>query len=115
MDSFYKTFKNVNVSSLISELKSFMLFVPHHLHPILLSSKQQLHVFFCLLLCTLFHKFLQRIQTYQGKGFLQAGAGTVAFFDVRVSNVKAESNINLTTETILRRAENEKRELTANG
>lgn len=37
---------------------------------------------------------------------------TVAFFDVRVSNVKAESNANLSTETILRRAENEKREPT---
>ena len=49
----------------------------------------------------------------KARGFYRQGQ--VAFFDARVSNVKAESNINLATETILRRAENEKRELTTDG
>ena len=38
--------------------------------------------------------------------------GQTAFFDVRMTNVNAESNIDLPTEAILRKAENERSECT---
>ena len=43
----------------------------------------------------------------KARGFYRQGQ--VAFFDVKVTNVKAESNANLPTETIFRKAENEKK------